>query len=121
MLSVQDFKKYVTKEKGTEPPFSGAYWDSHDKGVYECSTCGEPLFSSEAKFDSGTGWPSFYQPIAEGNVKKVPDESFGMRRTDRGNFRESHKLDFCHQKDILHTYAPQLAERYAGVFRYKNI
>ncbi len=78
----QDLKKYVTKEKGTEPPFSGAYWDAHDKGVYKCSTCGEDLFSSDAKFDSGTGWPSFYTPVNEDKVKKISDDSLGMHRIE---------------------------------------
>ncbi len=78
----QDLKKYVTKEKGTEPPFSGAYWDSHDKGVYKCSTCGNELFSSETKFDSGTGWPSFDNPANNQNVKLAEDNSYNMHRTE---------------------------------------
>jgi len=63
------FEFHITREKGTERAFSGAYFDLHDKGLYRCLCCGTALFSSAAKFDSGTGWPSFWQPIAEENVK----------------------------------------------------
>lgn len=68
--------------KGTEAPFTGKYWDNHDKGVYECVVCGTPLFSSETKFDSGTGWPSFFQPVSKGAVEEDADRSFGMVRTE---------------------------------------
>jgi peptide-methionine (R)-S-oxide reductase len=60
---------HITREAGTETPFTGAYWNSHDKGLFRCICCGTALFLSTAKFDSGTGWPSFWQPIAEENVK----------------------------------------------------
>jgi len=72
----------VTREKGTEPAFTGEYWDCHDHGVYRCVCCGAELFSSDAKFDSGTGWPSFYQPLNRDNVAEQEDRSFFMRRTE---------------------------------------
>jgi len=70
----------ITRESGTESKFSGAYWDNHDAGQYRCVCCGAPLFSSEHKFESGTGWPSFYQPVA--NVGKKDDSRYGMKRTE---------------------------------------
>ena len=72
----------VTRQKGTEHPFSGKYYNLKDKGVYRCSCCGEPLFKSDTKFDSGTGWPSFYQPIQESNIENIKDSSHGMVRTE---------------------------------------
>lgn len=72
----------VTREKGTERAFSGEYHDHKEEGVYRCVACGTPLFSSETKFDSGTGWPSFYSPISEENVENENDRSFFMRRTE---------------------------------------
>ena len=72
----------VTQEAGTERPFSGAYWDSHDDGTYRCVVCHEPLFSSTTKFESGTGWPSFYDLIDAGHVVTHADRAFGMRRTE---------------------------------------
>ncbi|MBI2641270.1 peptide-methionine (R)-S-oxide reductase MsrB [Candidatus Roizmanbacteria bacterium] len=72
----------VCRNKGTEPPFSGVYCDCKDKGVYKCVCCGSELFSSETKFDSGTGWPSFWDVIKKGNVKLEEDMSHGMRRTE---------------------------------------
>ena len=71
----------ITREEGTEMAFSGQYWNNHEQGIYRCACCGTPLFSSDTKFESGTGWPSFYQPIAEENVEKIDDSTFGMRRT----------------------------------------
>lgn len=68
--------------KGTEPPFSGKYYDFHEDGTYVCVNCGKPLFSSTTKFDSGTGWPSFYDVATKGNVKTVVDTSHGMTRTE---------------------------------------
>lgn len=72
----------VTRKKGTERAFSGEYHDHKEEGVYRCVACGTPLFSSETKYDSGTGWPSFYAPIAEENVENEEDRSFFMRRTE---------------------------------------
>ena len=72
----------VAREKGTEAAFTGAYWNNHDKGIYVCSSCGQPLFSSDTKFDSGTGWPSFYEPVDNHNVEVEGDESHGMQRTE---------------------------------------
>ncbi len=68
--------------KGTEPPFSGKYCDSKEKGVYKCVACGEPLFNSDTKFDSGSGWPSFWDPISEEKIEYVSDKSLGMVRTE---------------------------------------
>lgn len=70
----------VTRHDGTERAFTGAYWDLHDKGLFRCVCCGTALFSSATKFDSGTGWPSFWEPIAQENVKTTEDNTFGMRR-----------------------------------------
>ena len=72
----------VLREKGTEPPFTGKYWNEHTEGVYRCAGCGNPLFDSGTKFDSGTGWPSFYAPIEEGRVEVEEDRSLVMRRTE---------------------------------------
>ena len=72
----------IARGKGTEPAFCGAFFDLHKPGVYECVCCGLPLFTSEAKFDSGTGWPSFFQPVAKENVLEEPDHTYGMDRTE---------------------------------------
>jgi peptide-methionine (R)-S-oxide reductase len=72
----------VTQEAATERPFTGAYVNNHEPGVYRCIVCHEPLFDSGTKFESGTGWPSFYDVIAQGNVKEITDRSFGMTRTE---------------------------------------
>ena len=72
----------VTRKKGTEMAFTGKYYKMHDKGIYRCVCCGNALFSSDTKFESGTGWPSFWQPIAEENVAEETDASFGMVRTE---------------------------------------
>ncbi len=71
----------ITRRAGTERAYSGAYWNLHDKGLYHCICCDTPLFSSETKFESGTGWPSFWQPIAKENVRESGDISLGMERT----------------------------------------
>ena len=72
---------YITRQNGTEPAFSGKYHNFKGKGLYVCSNCGNELFSSRAKFDSGTGWPSFSAAVSEKSVKTVPDNSLGMERT----------------------------------------
>jgi peptide-methionine (R)-S-oxide reductase len=77
-----DEQFYITRKKGTERAFTGEYWDNHEKGMYRCRCCGSELFSSDAKFDSGTGWPSFSAPVAEENVACEEDNSFFMRRTE---------------------------------------
>ena len=73
---------HVTREKGTERAFTGKYWNNKASGVYKCVCCGNPLFESETKFDSGTGWPSFTQPIDETHVKTTDDSSMFMRRVE---------------------------------------
>lgn len=72
----------VTRKKGTERAFTGAYNNTKDKGVYLCVCCGNELFSSDTKFDSGTGWPSFWAPVAEDSVETETDNTFGMRRVE---------------------------------------
>jgi len=72
----------VTRCSTTEPPFTGKYWDHHEKGVYHCVCCGAPLFNSDTKFDSGSGWPSFYAPADKENVAMEADDSYGMRRVE---------------------------------------
>jgi peptide-methionine (R)-S-oxide reductase len=73
---------HVLREAGTEPAFSGALYDNHEAGVYECAACGQQLFSSETKFDSGTGWPSFTDPMNLEHVELRSDDSHGMHRTE---------------------------------------
>jgi peptide-methionine (R)-S-oxide reductase len=73
---------HVTREAGTEAAFSGMYWNTKTPGVYACACCGQPLFRSEEKFDSGTGWPSFWKPISKNNVIMRGDRSWGMDRTE---------------------------------------
>lgn len=72
----------VTREEGTEDAFTGKYWDNHQKGIYKCVCCGQEVFSSDTKFESGTGWPSFYQPVNAKNVGETTDRSLGMERTE---------------------------------------
>lgn len=80
LLSPEQYQ--VTRRKGTERAFSGAYWDNHEPGVYRCICCDAELFRSDHKFDSGSGWPSFWQALAGNNVKTVSDHSHGMTRTE---------------------------------------
>lgn len=89
MVDKPNYKKDLTPEqyevcwnKVTEPPFSSKYHDCKDKGIYKCICCGNSLFTSDTKFDSGTGWPSFWTPINEGGVKEAMDKSYGMIRTE---------------------------------------
>jgi len=79
-LSPEQYR--VTRKKGTERAFTGALWENHDDGTYRCVCCGAPLFESRTKFDSGTGWPSFYAPVDRENVREESDDSFFMRRTE---------------------------------------
>lgn len=88
-ITLDDMKQKLTAEqynicflKGTEPPFSGKYTDNHELGMYYCVACGQELFSSDTKFDSGTGWPSFWDPAVKANVRTEEDSSLGMRRTE---------------------------------------
>ena len=88
-MDMEEIKKKLTPEqynicflKGTEPPFSGKYADNHETGMYECVVCQTPLFYSDSKFESGTGWPSFDRPVDEKNVKYEEDTSMGMKRIE---------------------------------------
>lgn len=92
MLSKEEMEKLKAKlskesvnvcfNKGTEAAFTGKYWDNHEKGSFHCIVCGTQLFSSETKFESGTGWPSFFQPVAKDRIKEDTDRSYGMVRTE---------------------------------------
>jgi peptide-methionine (R)-S-oxide reductase len=73
---------HVARQKGTEPAFTGKYWDNHERGLYRCACCGAELFQSDTKFESGTGWPSFYAPVEPGKVRTEEDTSHGMRRVE---------------------------------------
>jgi peptide-methionine (R)-S-oxide reductase len=73
---------HILREKGTEPAFTGQYWNHKGEGIYRCAACGAPLFSSETKYDSRSGWPSFYAPMDEDRVEMEEDQSYGMRRTE---------------------------------------
>ncbi len=79
---LDDNQYYVTRQKGTEPPFTGEYADTETDGTYVCVCCGQPLFASDAKYHSGSGWPSYWQPIGAENVALASDNSHGMKRTE---------------------------------------
>ncbi|MCB0874372.1 MAG: peptide-methionine (R)-S-oxide reductase MsrB [Thermoleophilia bacterium] len=79
-LSPEQYR--VTQQSGTEAPFTGVYWDEKRSGMYRCVVCGQELFSSDAKYDSGTGWPSFFEEVSEGRVRRVEDRSHGMVRVE---------------------------------------
>lgn len=79
-LTAEQFQ--VTRKAGTEAAYTGKYWDNHQKGIYKCVCCGQELFSSDTKFESGTGWPSFWQPLIQKNVIEKKDDSFGMERIE---------------------------------------
>ncbi len=79
-LTPEEF--HVTREGGTERAFTGKYWDFHGHGTYLCTCCGSELFESETKYDSGSGWPSFYQPVSKELVDEINDTSYGMTRTE---------------------------------------
>jgi peptide-methionine (R)-S-oxide reductase len=72
----------VTRRKGTESRYSGKYWNNHQEGQYNCICCDQPLFNSSTKFESGTGWPSFWKPITSKNIEEIADHGFGMQRTE---------------------------------------
>lgn len=80
ILTPEQYK--VTRMKATELACSGPYWNHHEKGVYQCVCCGTDLFLSDTKFESGTGWPSFFAPVAKENIREEVDDGFGMRRTE---------------------------------------
>ena len=87
--SPQEWKEVLTPDqfevcinKGTEPPFSGKYYKNKEKGTYKCVCCGEPLFTSETKYDSGSGWPSFWQPLSDEKIEYISDNAYGMVRTE---------------------------------------
>jgi len=89
LKSEEDWRKeltpnqyYVTRQKGTEPPFTGQYWNCHDDGTYHCVCCGAELFGSDTKFDSGTGWPSFSDVLNAESIRVEEDSSLGMRRVE---------------------------------------
>jgi len=80
LLSPDQYR--ITREKGTEPAFSGALWDNHEEGLYHCVGCGQELFRSDTKYESGTGWPSFYAPVAPETLVMEEDRSLFVRRTE---------------------------------------
>lgn len=79
---LSEMEYYVLRQEGTERTFSGDLWNNHEKGVFICAACGLPLFSSDTKFESGTGWPSFYQPVTKDCIKEITDNSLGMTRIE---------------------------------------
>jgi peptide-methionine (R)-S-oxide reductase len=80
LLTEEEYR--ICREKGTERAFTGEFWDNKDDGVYTCKCCGEPLFSSETKYDSGSGWPSFFKPLLDENIEYESDKTLGMMRIE---------------------------------------
>ena len=79
-LTPEQYK--ICRQCGTEPAFTGEYWNNHDTGIYQCACCGTPLFSSSTKYDSGSGWPSYWQPIQANDIAERTDTTYGMKRTE---------------------------------------
>ena len=79
-LTPEQYK--ICRQCGTEPAFTGEYWNNHDIGIYQCACCGTPLFSSSTKYDSGSGWPSYWQPIQANDIAERTDPKYGMKRTE---------------------------------------
>jgi len=82
IAQLSEMQRYVTQQRGTEPPFSGALLHNKQEGIYHCLVCNAPLFLSETKYDSGCGWPSFYQPVGDDAIRYLEDDSHGMHRIE---------------------------------------
>jgi peptide-methionine (R)-S-oxide reductase len=82
IAQLSEMQRYVTQHRGTEPPFSGALLHNKQEGIYHCLVCNAPLFLSETKYDSGCGWPSFYQPVSDDAIRYLEDDSHGMHRIE---------------------------------------
>ncbi|MEG3112058.1 peptide-methionine (R)-S-oxide reductase MsrB [Pantoea sp. T14] len=82
IAQLSEMQRYVTQHRGTEPPFSGALLQNKQDGIYHCLVCNSPLFLSETKYDSGCGWPSFYEPVSDEAIRYIEDDSYGMQRIE---------------------------------------